>query len=80
MTTCAEYAAMLAEAIAARHQVTLGNRVKLMRFGEKSFEYSAVNLRDLQTYIADLQAHVDDCNGFSTRRRITRFIAEDSDS
>lgn len=69
MTTCAEYQTMLDQARTALHDVTLGSKVTMMRYGEKQIEYRQANVEELRAYIADLQAHVDACNGVKGRRR-----------
>lgn len=69
MTTCAEYATLLADAQAALHKVILGGKVEMIRDGVNQLTYTKASLPDLRAYIAELQRRVDCCNGVRRRGR-----------
>lgn len=74
MITCAQYTTMLGEAQAALHALTIGSKVESLRAGEKQLTYTRANLDALRTYIDELQAKVDACNGIRPHGRRVMHI------
>ena len=73
MSTCAEKQAWLAAAESALHSVQIGGKVKVLRMGEKSIEYSVSNVVDLVKYVRLLQDQVNACTGDTTTLRRRAF-------
>ncbi len=70
MTDCATKRIWLAEAQLALHQLQTGTKETKITFGPgKGVEYSQANIEQLRTYVADLQAQVDECDGKTAARR-----------
>lgn len=70
MTDCATKRIWLAEAQNALHQLITGGQETKVNFGPgKGVEYSQANIAQLRTYIAQLQAEVDECDGKVGMRR-----------
>lgn len=73
MATCVELQTYLAAAETALHSVLLGGKVKLLRHGDKSIEYSQGSVAELQKYVATLRDQVAACTGDATRLRRRAF-------
>lgn len=70
MTDCATKRLWLAEAEYALHQLMTGAKEVEVQFGTgKAVKYTEASIRDLKSYIADLQNQVDECDGKEVRKR-----------
>ncbi|HEY1035556.1 MAG TPA: gpW family head-tail joining protein [Pseudoxanthomonas sp.] len=67
---CATKKLWLAEAELALHKLLTGEREQTVTFGSgKSVTYTQANINQLKSYIADLQAQVDECDGKAPAKR-----------
>lgn len=75
MTLCEQYIANLAEAQSALHRLTIGGKVESVQDGEHRIAFTKADSAALRTYIDELQAKVDACNGLRPNpRRIMHIL------
>lgn len=75
MTDTTTLQTWLSQAETARHKLATGSKAEMVRHGDTETRFTAANLGDLETYIANLRSQLSASDGTPTTQRRPIYLS-----